>query len=81
MEEKVIEIFNQINVKIDKLDIEDCHRMGKSKKMTIVCFVNRKNCKAILEKNLSLDRKLDNAKLGFQSDARIFASKNLTPYN
>ena len=81
MEEKVIEIFNQINVKIDKLDIEDCHRMGKLKKTTIVCFVNRKNCKAILEKNLSLDRKLDNAKLGFQSDARIFASKNLTPYN
>ena len=81
LEEKVIEIFNQINVKIDKFDIEDCHCMGKSKKMTIFRFVNRKNCKAILEKKLSLNRKLDNAKLGFQEDARIFASGNLTPYN
>ena len=81
LEEKVIEIFNQINVEIDKFDIEDCHCMGKSKKTTIVCFINRKNCKAILEKKLSLNRKLDNAKLGFQSDARIFVSENLTPYN
>ena len=81
MEEKVIEIFNQINVKIDKFDIEDCHCMAKSKKTTIVRFVNRKNCKAIPEKKLSLNRKLDNAKLGFQEDARIFVSGNLTPYN
>ena len=29
LEEKVIEIFNQINVKINKFDIEDCHRMCK----------------------------------------------------
>ena len=81
MEEKVIEIFNQINVKIDKFDIEDCHRIGKSKKTTIVCSINRKNCKAVLEKKLSLNRKLDNAKLEFKSDARIFVSKDLTPYN
>ena len=81
LEEKVIEIFNQLNVKIDKFDIEDCHPMGKLKKTTIVRFVNRKNCKAILEKKLSLNRKLENAKLGFQSDERIFVSGNLTPYN
>ena len=49
--------------------------------MHLVRFVNRKNCKAILEKKLSLNRKLDNTKLGFQSDARIFVSENLTPYN
>ena len=66
LEEKVIEIFNQINVKIDKFDVEDCHRMGKLKKTTTVHFVNRKNCKSILEKKLSLNRKLDKAKLGFQ---------------
>ena len=52
--------------------------MGKLKKTTIVCFVNRKNCKAILEKKLSLNRKLDNEKLWFQSDARIFVTENLT---
>ena len=55
--------------------------MGKLKKTTIVRFVNRKNCKAILEKKLSLNRKLDNEKLGFQSDARILVSEHLTPYN
>ena len=53
--------------------------MAKWKKTTIVHFINRKNCNAILE--LSLNRKLDNEKLGFQSDARIFVTKNLTPYN
>ena len=72
LEEKVIEIFNQINVKINAFDTEDCHGMGKSKKTTIVRF---------LEKKLSLNRKLYNEKLGFQSDARIFVSENLTPYN
>ena len=61
--------------------VQDCHCMCKSKKMTIVCFVNRKNCKAVLEKRFTLNRKLDNEKLGFQSDARIFVSENLTPYN
>ena len=55
--------------------------MGKSNKKNIVRFVNRKNCKTVLEKKLSLNRKLDNEKLGFQSDARIFVSENLTLYN
>ena len=54
LEEKVIKIFNQINVKINTFDIEDCHRMGKSKKTNIVRFVNRKNCKAVLEKKVNL---------------------------
>ena len=55
--------------------------MGKSKKTTIARLVNTNNCKAVLEKKLSLNRKPDDEKLGFQSDARIFVSKNLTPYN
>ena len=55
--------------------------MVKLKKTTIVRFVHRKNCKAVLEKKLSLNRKLDSEKLGFQSGARIFVSENLTPYN
>ena len=49
LQEKVIEIFNQIDIKINTFDIEDCHRMGKSKKTTIVRIVNRKNCKAALK--------------------------------
>ena len=55
--------------------------MSKSKKTTIVYFVNKNNCKAVLEKKLSVNRKLDNEKLRFQSDARTFYSENLTPYN
>ena len=54
--------------------------MGKSKKTTSVSFVNRKNCNAVLDKKLTLNRKLDNEKLGFQSDVRIFVSENLTPF-
>ena len=50
LEEKVIEIFNQINVKTNTFDTEDCHRMGKLKKTTIILFVNRRNCKVVLEK-------------------------------
>ena len=49
LEEKVIEIFNQIDIKINTFDTEDCHRMGKSKKTTIVRFLNRENCKAALK--------------------------------
>ena len=51
LEEKVIEIFNHINVEINTFDIEDCGPMGKSKKTTIIRFVNRKNCMAVLEKS------------------------------
>ena len=39
LEEKVAQIFNQINAKINRIDIEDCHRMGKFKKTSIVCLV------------------------------------------
>ena len=49
--------------------------MGKSKKTTIVRFVNRKNCKAVVEKKLSLKRKLDNEKLGFHSMQEHLSAK------
>ena len=55
--------------------------MSKSKKTTIVYFVNKNNFKAVPEKKLSVNRKLDNEKLGFQSDTRTFFSEHLTPYN
>ena len=77
LEEKVIVIFNEINAKINAFDIENCHRMGKLKKTSISRFVNRNNSKVVLEKKLSLDRKLGNEKFGFQSDRRIFVSQNL----
>ena len=57
LKEKVIKIFNQIIIKINTFDIKGCPRMGNSKKTTVVHLVNRKNCKAVLEKKLSLNRK------------------------
>ena len=37
LEDKVIDIFSQLNITISKSDIEDCHRLGKANpKNTIV---------------------------------------------
>ena len=47
----------------------------------IVRLVNRRICKKALENKKDLNNKLDNAKLGFQSDVKIFLSENLTPCN
>ena len=46
----------------------------------ILSFVNRKNCRTVLKKKLTLNRKYDNGKLGFQPDVRIFVSEYLSPY-
>ena len=80
MEDKVIDIFECLNIPLAKRDIEDCHRLGKSKpKNTIVRFVNRKNCYATLSKKLDLQH-IDKVKLGFP-EANLFFNENLTPYN
>ena len=80
LEDKLIEIFKCINIPLAKSDIEDCHRLGKSNpKNTIVRFVNRKNCYAVLSKKLDLQH-IDKAKLGFP-EANLFFNENLTPYN
>ena len=45
LEEKVVDILNEITVNVSPKDIEACHRVGVSKnssKKTIVPFVNRK---------------------------------------
>ena len=42
LEEKVIQIFEGIDLSLTANDIEDCHHLGKSGKNTIVRFVNRK---------------------------------------
>ena len=61
LEEKIIEVFGAMNTAITKNDVEDCHRLGKSSKSTIVWFVNRKHCYSILG-NLKL-QKLTNQSL------------------
>ena len=45
LEEKVIQIFEGIDLSLTVNDIKDCHRLGKSGKNTIVRFVNRRICK------------------------------------
>ena len=81
LEENIIQIFEGIDLSLTANDIEDCHRSGKSGNNTTVRFVNRRICKKGLENKKDLNNKLDNAKLGFQSDVKICLSKNLTPYN
>ena len=52
LENKVIDLFSQLNITISKSDIEDCHRLGKANpKNTIVQFVNRTFCNDALETN------------------------------
>ena len=79
LDQKVIDIFSHLNISISKQDIEDCHRLGKSN--TIVRFVNRKVCKDALEKKFEVNRLIDNSKLGFKRENKLFICENLTPYN
>ena len=80
LEDKVIEIFECLNIPLAKSGIEGCHRLGKSTpKSTIVRFVNRKNCYAALSKKLDLQH-INKVKLGFP-EANLCFNENLTPYN
>ena len=52
LEESVISVLADIDVFVESEDVEACQRFGrpdrdKSQK-TMVCFVNRKNCKKVL---------------------------------
>ena len=81
LEDKVIDIFSQLNITISKSDIEDCHRLGKANpKNTIVRFVNRKFCNDALEKNKQL-MSLNKTEMGFKPDISLYISENLTPFN
>ena len=42
LEDKVISAIDKVNVKVTKNDIEECHRLGDSRK-TIVRVFNRKH--------------------------------------
>ena len=79
LEQKVIDIFSHLNISISKLDIEDCHRLGKSN--AIVRFLNRKVCKVALKKKFEVSRLIDNSKLGFKRENKLFICDNFTPYN
>ena len=82
LEDKVVDIFSQLNNTISKSDIEDCHRLGKANpKNTIVRFVNRKFCNIALEKKKQL-MSLNKTELGLnQMLPGLYISENLTPLN
>ena len=72
LEDKVIEIFECLNIPLAKTDIEDSHRLGKSNpKNAIVRFVNRRNCYAGLSKKMDL-RHIYKVKLCFPEVNLIF---------
>ena len=79
LEQKANDIFSHLNINIFKPDFEDCHRLGKSN--TIVKFINCKVCKDTLEKKFEVDRLIDNSKLGFKREKKLFICENLSPYN
>ena len=67
-----------MNIAITKNDVEDVQKWCS--KSTIVGFVNRKHCNAILSKKFETSQ-IDKSKLGFESNVKLYVSENLTPYN
>ena len=55
LEETVTAILSDIDVQVTTNYVEACHRIGQSdknkSKKTIICFVNRKHCRKIVENN------------------------------
>ena len=84
LEELVISVLAFIDVFVESEDIEVCHRFGKpdrdKSQKTIVCFVNRKNCKKVLFNKKKLSS-IDCSKQNFTQNTKIFANENLTPMN
>ena len=77
LEEKVVDILNEITVNVPPKDIEACYRVGASKnssKKTIVRFINRKHAKKAL-----LSRK--NLRKSSLPDCNVFVNENLTVKN
>ena len=77
LEEKVVDILNEITVNVSAKDIEACHRVGVSKnssKKTIVRFINRKHAKKAF-----LSRK--NLRKSSSPNCNISINENLTVKN
>ena len=72
LEDKVIDIFSQMNITISKFDIEACHSLGKANpKNTIEQFVNRKFCNNALEKKKKL-MSINKMELGFKTCCSVY---------
>ena len=78
LEETVRGLFKKIGVKIEKRDVQACHRL-KEKERTIVKFVNRKDCLQTLMVKKEL-KSLDSTDLDFPENTKIFMNESLCPY-
>ena len=77
LEEKVVDILNEVSVNVPPKDIEACHRVGVSKnssKKTIVRFINRKHAK----KTLISRKKLRKSS---SCNCNVFINENFTVKN
>ena len=82
MENKVIEIFDAINVEVNSANFEDYHRVGKLKnnsKKVIARFVNQKVVQNALYKRKQL-KTIDKSSIWLQN-ATIFLNENVIPEN
>ena len=82
LEHSVIEVFKAADIQISHNDIEDCHRIGKSKgnsKKTIVRLVNQKYGKQI-PYNRRKFKNFDGSGIGMPN-TKIFVNENLTNSN
>ena len=77
LEEKVVDILNEITVNVSAKDIEPCHRVGVSKnssKKTVVRFINRKHAKKTLVSRKNLEK-------SSSPNGNVFINENLTVKN
>lgn len=73
----VISDLFEIDVEVDPMDTEVCHRIGNPTLKTILRFINRKNCERFLaNRNI-----LSPEKCNFHAGTKVFVNENLTPIN
>ena len=71
-------VFKKIDIEIDERDVQACHCL-KEKEITIVKFVNRKECLKILRVKKEL-KSLDPTELDSRENTEIFVNESLCPY-
>ena len=79
-------ILRNVDVNVEKNDLEACHRIGKSdprssSKKTIMRFVNRKYCKKALLNRKNLANINSEVKYNFTRNNKIFINESLTKAN
>ena len=81
LKDKVIKIFEKMDVHVSKDNVEACHRLpardGKNKKV-IICFNNRKFASQVL-RNKKVIKDTNLGDLGLNSGS-VFISQNLNKY-